>query len=222
MEKRKLVSVEPAINVYTKEEYIKRISLLKDLATLFQFDVIDGEFARPMNFNEPKIVKSVLKSEQIDLHFMVMDIKKEIDKWLSVRPRRIIIQSEHPDDLTFFLKEIKKTGTEVGVAIAHFTPIEHIYSYVKSCDHILVLGVAPGRSGQKMAVNTLERIIFLRNKFPKLSIGVDGGVEFKDIPKLIDLGVENIVIGSAIFTDNVRQNFLRIKEICDVSGGNKK
>jgi ribulose-phosphate 3-epimerase len=205
--------IEPAINVYTKEEYLERIISVRNFAEIIQFDVIDGIFARPGNYNDPDIVKNNLETEKIDLHFMVMDIDKEIDRWLKVKPKRIIIHVEQTSGIEGHLKKMQINKIKKGLAIAPFTALEKITPFVDLIDYLLVLSVVPGGNGQEFISSTIDRIKTVGLKYPFLQIGVDGGVQDRHLLSLKKAGVKNIVIGSSLFNGVVGENFKKFDHI---------
>ena len=199
--------IEPAINVYSKEEYLRRILIAKNLSPRVQFDVIDGVFAQPGNFNDADIVKNNLNSDQIDLHFMVINIEKELDRWIKIKPHRINLHLEYPGDLGGYFKRLEENNIKKGLAVAPFTSMEKITPYVKMIDYLLLMSVVPGRNGQQFIHESIERIKVLRLKYSQLDIGVDGGVRKNNLFELKTAGVSNIVMGSAIFDGNENNNF---------------
>jgi len=205
--------IEPAINVYAKDEYIKRIVEIRDVAKIIQFDVIDGIFARPGNFNNPEIVKNTISSAKVDLHFMVMNVEKEIERWVKINPARIIIHVEQPGNIQEYFRTLEIKNIKKGLAIAPFTPLEKITSLIGSVDYLLLMSVLPGRNGQKFMPETIEKLIILREKYPKLEIGIDGGINEQCLLDLKKAGANNIVIGSAIFDGVAKENYKRFCEI---------
>ncbi|MDO8511744.1 MAG: hypothetical protein Q7S57_00585 [bacterium] len=205
--------IEPAINVYAKEEYIRRITSAKKLAPIIQFDVIDGVFAQPGNFNDPEIVKNNLPSRQIDLHLMVMDFKRELDGWLKIKPERVIIHIEQPGDLGENLKILAENNIKKGLAVAPFTPLEKLIPFVGRIDYLLLMSVVPGRNGQKFIPETINKLKILRAKYKTLQIGVDGGIEQGNVSELVKGGANNIVVGSALFNGDVGKRYQELTKI---------
>ena len=117
------IILEPAINVYSREEYIRRIGAVKKLAKIVQFDVIDGVFARPKNFNDPKIIFHELASSKVHLHLMVDKTTEEIKRWVSYHPKRITLHVESPDFSEKQIGILKEEKIEVGVACVPSTPL---------------------------------------------------------------------------------------------------
>jgi ribulose-phosphate 3-epimerase len=58
-----------------------------------------------------------------------------------------------------------------------------------------------GSQGQPFDTEVLERIKHLKNLFPELIISIDGSVNEKTIPLLLEAGADRFVSGSAILND---------------------
>jgi ribulose-phosphate 3-epimerase len=208
------VVLEPAINVYSREEYIRRIGAIKNLAKIVQFDVIDGIFAQPKNFNDPRIIFNEIDSSNVHLHLMVNDTMGEIKKWIAYRPRRITLHVESPDFSEEQIKILKEKKIEVGIACAPSTALEKIIPFLNKVGFVLLLSVSPGRNGQKFSPNTLKRIHALRERFPDIVLGVDGGIKQPQIKDLVNAGVNSITVGSAMFEGDVKNNFEKFSTAC--------
>lgn len=207
------VILEPAINVYSREEYIRRISAVKNLAKIVQFDVIDGVFAQPSNFNDPRIIFHELDPSKVHLHLMVNDTMGEIKKWIKYHPKRITLHVESPDFSEKQIEILKGERIDVGLACVPSTPLEKIIPFLNKVSFILILSVPPGRNGQKFSHNTLKRVHALRAKFPQIILGVDGGIKQQQIRPLADAGVNSITVGSAMFDGDAKLNFEKFSAI---------
>ncbi len=72
-----------------------------------------------------------------------------------------------------------------------------------------------GSQGQNFDNRCLELIKKIKEDFIELNIRVDGGVNEKTIDKIIDLDIDECVIGSAIFAiGNPRENLNYFKDLC--------
>lgn len=203
--------IEPAINVYTKEEYIRRILAVREIAEIVQLDVIDGVFARPGNFNDPAIVQNLLAPEKIDLHIMAIDLDKELKRWLPIKPARIILHIEYPGALERHFALLNQNNIKKGLAIAPFTSLEKIYPFAETIDYLLVMSVNPGAAGQQFLAETPKKLEVIHKKFPKLLLGVDGGVREEHFAALKKSGAGNIVVGAGFFNADAQTQMRLLK-----------
>jgi len=90
-----------------------------------------------------------------------------------------------------------------------------IIESITSLDHVLVMSVEPGFSGQSFISSTIDKVASLvelrRQQKGTFSIGMDGGIGKENIKKLAELGVEHFAIASALFSSQDP-----IKEIEDI------
>ena len=63
---------------------------------------------------------------------------------------------------------------------------------------VLVMTVEPGFGGQKFMTSELPKVQALRQRYPNLTIEVDGGVGLGTIDQAADAGANVIVAGSAV------------------------
>ena len=66
-------------------------------------------------------------------------------------------------------------------------------------DSVLFLTVQPGFYGSKFIPEVMNKVTELRKSYPKLKIGVDGGINETKIAEIARFGVDDIYVGSAIF-----------------------
>jgi len=72
-----------------------------------------------------------------------------------------------------------------------------------------------GSQGQKFDISDLSLIEKIKIEYPNINTRVDGGVNDKNINKLIDLDIDECVIGSSIYASgNPRENLNYFKDLC--------
>ena len=91
---------------------------------------------------------------------------------------------------------------EVGLALSPKTPIDDTIEELiaeKRVDKILIMTVEPGFGGQKFQHEMMNKVTYLRQKYPELHIQVDGGIGIDNANLVAKAGANWLVAGSAIF-----------------------
>jgi ribulose-phosphate 3-epimerase len=79
---------------------------------------------------------------------------------------------------------------------------------------VLFLSVYPGFYGKKLIPEVLDKVADLRNIYPEVEIGIDGGIKESNIAKVIRAGANVIYIGSAIFhQEHPGESYRRLMEL---------
>lgn len=163
------------------------------------FDVMDGKFVSNKNITVselPKLIDNVKK--KIDIHFMVNDPGKYIDKICFYNIDYITIHYEIKN-LEDYIDKIKDYGFKVGIAVKPETDIKKIYYLLDKINLVLIMSVEPGKSGQKF-INVSDKINKLKqeiiNRKLNVKISVDGGIndEVLDYVKEADILVSSSFI----------------------------
>jgi ribulose-phosphate 3-epimerase len=200
----------PAINAKTFEEVKEKINLLKDLTNHFHLDVASLEFTGYQTWQNPEDLTKI-ENLTFDLHLMLSLKPQEILKWAKENVKTLILHleaSQNPDGL---LKMAKKTKKKIFIAWPPNVEFDFIKKYLNYVDGVLILGVRPGRAGQKFLEETYERIENLKyqiqNKYVKIMI--DGGINEENFHKILSYKPDFIVMASSIYnSENPREKYL--------------
>jgi len=185
-------------------------------------DVMDGHFVKAKTFNHKKVaqIKS-LTDKPLDVHLMVKHPQGKIKKYVKAGADIISIHYEafkNKKKLLSVLQNIKKLGAFAGLAFNPSTSVLDILPYIYYCDLLLVMSVVPGKSGQEFMPETLLRLNTI-NKFLKAQgldvvVEVDGGVNNKNLPLLIEKGVNSVVMGSYLYnSEDLQKTISKAKSV---------
>ena len=101
------------------------------------------------------------------------------------------------------IEKIKSFNVQVGLATRPQTPISVIDPYLPDLDLVLPMSVEPGFGGQKFMLDTLEKISYIDKRIKEIGksidLEVDGGINEKTAPLVIERGATILVAGTAIF-----------------------
>ena len=182
-------------------------------ADLIHIDIMDGNFVENISFG-PAITKQLSKISKIDLdvHLMVIDPLKWIDKFSFENTKYITVHYES-NDFVKALKKIENNKIKKGISIKPKTPVSKIKKYLKEVDLVLVMSVEPGFGGQKFIDNSVDKIIELNNLRKKYNynyvIEVDGGINGDTANIVKEAGVDVSVIGSYLFNQTNRNETIK-------------
>ncbi|MCK4650749.1 ribulose-phosphate 3-epimerase [Candidatus Babeliales bacterium] len=186
----------------------KTIKLLDPHCHGYHIDVMDDHFVPNLTWGSC-FVNAISKVTDLPLHvhLMVDDPIKWIDR-LDLNPSNIFIFHIEPflsslQECRNFIKDLKVKNCRVGIAINPDTKVENIFDFLNDLDHVLIMSVKPGFSGQKFMIEVLNKVEPLlekrRDEDLSFSLGMDGGIDKSNIARLADIGVEQVGIASAIF-----------------------
>lgn len=177
------------------------------------FDVMDGKFVSNKNITVselPKLIDNVKK--KIDIHFMVNDPGKYIDKICFYNIDYITIHYEIKN-LEDYIDKIKDYGFKVGIAIKPETDIEKIYYLLDKINLVLIMSVEPGKSGQKF-INVSDKINKLKqeiiNRKLNVKISVDGGINDEVLDYVKDC---DILVSSSFILSDLDKNVDILKNL---------
>jgi ribulose-phosphate 3-epimerase len=190
----------PTILVSDETTAHDRLLGVGKVAPWMQLDISDGTLYPHQSWHDVRALKTWKPKPLLELHLMVHDPEKHIRAWKTLRNvKRVIWHIEAPIDHQKLIGLCRRWNLEVGLALAPKTRIEDLLPYAPLVDELLVLGVTPGKNGQKLIPSTKKKIIFLRRHFPKLLLGFDGGITARNIRSLQGLGIRRFAVGSALF-----------------------
>ena len=206
------MEIIPAILPKKFSEIEEKIELIKGISNIVQIDICDGKFVPTITWpywktdeNFEAIIREergMPEWESINYEFDLMIDNPNADdarKWLSAGAEKIILHMESSKDLNPVI-DVLHGLVEIGIAIGNQTPIEDLKKYIDKIQYIQVMGIRKaGFQGQKFENGALDKVKEIKNAFPNIKIQVDGGVNIDTAIILKDVGVDRVVVGSALF-----------------------
>ena len=189
----------------------------------FHIDVMDGKFVEKDNKDfmlESATTLSHITTLGLDVHLMVENIEEFVDEFLIKSNPDIItfhIEASKTKERTMnIINEIKDNGVKVGIAISPETPIDEIKDYLKYIHMVLVMTVVPGKGGQELIPETINKIAELKKYIYEndldINIQADGGINDKNIKQLEEAGVDIVVAGTYITSaENMKEAINNLK-----------
>ena len=175
-------------------------------ADMVHFDVMDGAFVPNISFGLP-ICQAVDRYTDmfLDVHLMIEKPVRYIDAFADAGADLLSIhlEADMPPGIRAALDAMDKKGVKKGIVLRPITAAEAVLPYVKDVDLILVMTVEPGFGGQKFMTDQLPKIQKIRQYIQELNpdcrLEVDGGVDPKTAPLVVEAGADVLVAGSAVY-----------------------
>ena len=171
----------------------------------FHIDVMDGKFVENNNLELMKdyaTTISHISNIPLDIHLMVENVEEVADEYIDLAPDRVTFHIEalkDKDRIFNFIQELKENNIKVGIAISPETQIEELKPYLKYIHMVLVMTVVPGKGGQKIIPETLEKIRSLKKYLEENSIDIDieadGGINGETSEDVREAGADILVYG---------------------------
>lgn len=200
----------PAILAENADEAAERIEQIGSASRWIQFDVADGTLAPNTSWHDARVFHSWKTKSRIELHLMVQNPEAVIKSWRTVPTfKRAIWHIEAPVNHDKLIASCHRAGLECGLALFPETPVAALVPYLRKIDRVLILGVHPGFSGQKLIRATLKKIGELRRLAPRLPVEFDGGITGANAKGLAKRGVSRFAMASAIFQSKNPANFVK-------------
>ncbi len=200
--------IVPSVIAETQAELEIVFSRVKDIAGLFQLDVMDSKF---------------VPSSSLDFDFRLPGGKYRYEaqlmvenprKWIEMNGEKvdtIIAQIESVKDPEGFIEFVKDRKKRVGFALKPETDITQVEDHLKNIDQVLIMTVHPGYYGGEFLPETLDKVKKLRELQPELDIEVDGGIKPGTIMNADVAGANLFVCGSYLVkADSVEERVKRI------------
>ncbi len=189
----------------------------------FHIDVMDGKFVEKNTLDQMKeysLTISHITNIGLDVHLMVEDVEKIMDDYIPLEPQIITFHYEAIQEksrIMEIIQDLKRNNIRVGIAINPETSIEPIKEFLPYIHQVLIMTVIPGKGGQKLMPETLEKIkalkqYLLTNEL-EIDIEADGGINSETVKSVKEAGCDILVSGSYITdSENYAQAVQKLKE----------
>jgi ribulose-phosphate 3-epimerase len=219
-----MVEISTSILNVDKENAMKTFYDLEVAKTdYYHIDVMDGKFVEKntteLMYDYANSIKHI-SNIPLDVHLMVENVQEYIEQYLELKPHFITIHYEAFKDkkeIKKTLQYLKKNDIQCGLSIKPKTKIEEIYEFLPQLSLFLMMTVEPGKGGQKLIPETIEKIRKLKEYIYQNNletfIEADGGINTENVAILKDAGVDIMVVGSCIInSDDYKKTIKELKK----------
>ena len=183
------------------------LTLLDQHCPGYHLDIMDDHFVPNLTWG-PAFINEIRAStkQNLNVHLMVQHPASWLER-LALNPGDVFIfhheAVEGADTQKKLIDAIHAKKWLAGIAINPKTSVESITTALPIIDHVLIMSVEPGFSGQNFILNAVQKVAPLLAKKKQLNklfkIGMDGGIGQNNISSIAQHGVDYIAAASAIF-----------------------
>ncbi|OGC47774.1 hypothetical protein A2886_00530 [candidate division WWE3 bacterium RIFCSPHIGHO2_01_FULL_42_13] len=186
----------PAITEKEFEEVRRKVGIVEKQTQSIHIDIADGILVNGETFLDVSLLNTLATEISLELHLMV---KNPSDYLSELRNIKKVITQVEGEDIMAFVTASKELGYKTGVSIAPSTSLETLNLFATNVDFVQFMTIEPGAQRRPFQELVLEKIKTFKKNYPNMSIQVDGGINSETLKKVLEVGVNDIVVGSAIF-----------------------
>ncbi len=198
-----MVEIFPSLIAADPLKLGQDIQLLDPHVEGYHIDVMDFHFVPNLTIG-PDVVNAMRRATKKPLlvHLMVEYPERYFDRLFLNNKDIVAIHSEAPSEMspTELIQTIKTYGYTPSLAINPETDVQVLTSITTPLEHVLLMSVNPGFSGQAFMPLVYDKIPEVLKLGP-YTIAIDGGVNKQNAQKLFKAGAQQLVVGSAIFDE---------------------
>lgn len=200
MAKKKEVKILPTILTNSVEEFQAAVVAINEFTNEVQIDITDGEFAPTQTIGLDNVFWP--DNWQVDIHMMVKNPSRFVDKLVLMKPRMVIFHAEVEEDLKPSFDKLRQAGIKTGLALLRPTVPESKAELIMQVDHVLIFAGDLGKMGGQANLLQVEKVRLVKAISPNIEVGWDGGANIDNLMMIVQSGVDIINVGSAISMAN--------------------
>jgi ribulose-phosphate 3-epimerase len=212
--------IVPAILPKSRADLEDKLARIEGLAAEVQIDTVDGKFVAPETwpYKGRSWLDGSFYSETLpyldtiryEADLMVEDSVSAAGKWIDAGASRIVFHATSSQHLLDDIKSLQvRYGHDTtftssllsfGLALNTTSDLALLPPFLPYINFVQFMGITRiGLQGEPFDKRIVERIRQCKKLYPKLAVQVDGGVSLETAPQLLTLGVERLVVGSALW-----------------------
>ncbi len=201
------MTIVPAILPHNFQEIQEKCSRVEGLVSTVQIDICDGVFGREKTWI-PTGAEMLPGGFSYEFDLMLNDWREVTLHCLTLGARSIV---SHVDmftdgDMETLVSMVAPHSAKLGIAVSNDKSLDFHADMIRKAKSlypnvfIQVMGIRNiGEQGQLFDEETPARVKALKQQFGEILVQVDGGMMPETVKRVVDDGVENVVVGSYIF-----------------------
>lgn len=188
-------------------------------ADMLHIDVMDGVYVSNLTFG-PRTVSDLRKITDLPLsvHLEVLEPERYVDMFAAAGADVFTFQWDACHNPIHLLKEIRARGMKAGIGIGPAFGVEPLKYLFKHIDYIVLMSVEPGYEKQTFEESVYEKLAELKTLMKEygyeIPVAIDGAVNPERGKKLLELGADNLIVGSYIFySDDIAATVRELKDL---------
>jgi ribulose-phosphate 3-epimerase len=165
-------------------------------------DVMDGVFVPNISMG-PAVAAMADRVTDLPLnvHLMLLHPQDHIEAFANAGSDTILIHIEADCDVEDTLRKIRDLGCQAGITVNPPTPVDSIFQTLEKglVDEVLIMSVNPGFGGQSYIPDAEAKAAAIRQRYPKLNISIDGGIDQQTVTPAAAHGANLFVAGTSLF-----------------------
>lgn len=189
---------------------------------LLHCDVMDGMYVNNLAMG-PYVLEAIKDATSIplDIHLATQDPAHYIEMFAPIQPKYMSFHIEATRDVAKDIALLQKHEIIPVLAVNPETPVETIFPYLGEIGMVLMMTVNPGFAGQRFNASVLEKITTLTTELDKRNhqvlIEVDGNINEKTIPPLVERGADVYVLGtSQLFNEKAGTYYDKVNKVAEI------
>jgi ribulose-phosphate 3-epimerase len=186
--------ITPTITTADPHEYREQMSLIKSYAEGVHIDFSGGVFTP----NALLPIQDAWRDDKLitHVHIMCHDALEVIEDVISLEADLVILHIESTNAVEA-LERLYENGTRAGIALLAESSVADIEELDADglFDHVLIFGGHLGFQGGKADLSQLHKVQEVKEVYPEVEIGWDGGVNETNAKEIANAGVDVLNVG---------------------------
>jgi len=197
------IEVTPGILEKNFDDIKHRLYTVAGLSRWVHIDIADNTLVPNKTFLNLLELKRAKTKAKKEIHLMVSRPLSYLPSIKSAGFKRAFVHVESRQAKEF-IKQATKARLAIGLAIDINTPVTRIKKFMPKVSVVLIMGIKAGWAGQPFRSEALQKVVKVKERWPKAEVVVDGGVHADTVKAIAAAGASRVIANSAIF--NVRSS----------------